>query len=380
MSNIEKLSDPNNLLEAFKKASDGSIWKASVQKYEINLLKNIRKTQLDLLNGTYKQGPFLEFELNERGHNRRIKALGIADRVVQGSLCNNILIPALEKYLVYDNGASQKNKGVDFCRRRLDTHLRKYYRLYGNEGYFLHIDFRKFFDNIRHEDLLKAFEDRLGDEKIMAILEEMIRSFRVDVSYSDEDLMGQVFNSMDYAKIPPELKTGEKFLEKSLGIGSQISQVAGIFFPTKIDTYCKVVRGCKYYGRYMDDIYIIHHDKDFLRSVLAGVREQSAEIGLFINEKKTQIFKISHGFSFLKIKYNLTDTGKIIKRPARVNITRQRRKMKKFRKLVDEGAMSLEDVRGEVKSWLGSMEKLNAYRTCQNIRELYRSLFSEDLP
>ena len=380
MSNIEKLSDPNNLLEAFKKASDGSIWKASVQKYEINLLKNIRKTQLDLLNGTYKQGPFLEFELNERGHNRRIKALGIADRVVQGSLCNNILIPALEKYLVYDNGASQKNKGVDFCRRRLDTHLRKYYRLYGNEGYFLHIDFRKFFDNIRHEDLLKAFEDRLGDEKIMAILEEMIRSFRVDVSYSDEDLMGQVFNSMEYAKIPPELKTGEKFLEKSLGIGSQISQVAGIFFPTKIDTYCKVVRGCKYYGRYMDDIYIIHHDKDFLRSVLAGVREQSAEIGLFINEKKTQIFKISHGFSFLKIKYNLTDTGKIIKRPARVNITRQRRKMKKFRKLVDEGAMSLEDVRGEVKSWLGSMEKLNAYRTCQNIRELYRSLFSEDLP
>lgn len=380
MNNLEKLADPNNLIEAFDRASDGSSWKASVQKYEMNLLKNIRKTQLDLLNGTYKQGDFLEFELNERGHNRRIKALGIADRVVQRSLCDNVLIPALEKHLVYDNGASQKNKGVDFCRRRLETHLRKYYRLYGNEGYFLHIDFRKFFDNIRHDELLAAFRSKLGDDDVMGVMEEMIHSFKVDISYTDEDLMNQVFNSMEYAKIPQEQKTGKRYLDKSLGIGSQISQVAGIFFPTKVDTYCKVVRGCKYYGRYMDDIYIIHHDKNFLRSVLAGVREQSAEIGLFINEKKTQIFKISHGFSFLKIKYNLTDTGKIIKRPARVNITRQRRKMKKFRKLVDEGAMSLEDVRGEVKSWLGSMEKLNAYRTCQNIRELYRSLFSEDLP
>lgn len=379
MNNLEKLADPNNLIEAYKRASSGSDWKASVQKYEINLLKNIRKTQLDLLNGTYKQGEFLEFELNERGHNRRIKALGIADRVVQRSFCDNILIPTLQKYLVYDNGASQKNKGVDFCRRRLDTHLRKHYKLHGNEGYFLHIDFRKFFDNIRHDELLEAFRDKLGDDEVMGIMEDMVRSFRIDISYTDEDLMNKVFNSMEYARIPREEKTGKRYLEKSLGIGSQISQVAGVFFPTKIDTYCKVVRGCKYYGRYMDDIYIIHHDKEFLRSVLDGVREQSTEIGLFINEKKTQIYKLSHGFTFLKVKYNLTDTGKIIKRPSRDNITRQRRKMRKFRKLWEEGAMSQEDVKGEVKSWLGSMEKLNAYRTCQNIRELYEALFGEEL-
>ena len=114
MKSLEKLSDANVLVDAFKKASAGSIWKSSVQKYEINLLRNIRKTQTELLNGSYQQGDFLEFELNERGHNRRIKALGIADRVVQRALCDNILMPELEKYMVYDNGASQKNKGVDF--------------------------------------------------------------------------------------------------------------------------------------------------------------------------------------------------------------------------------------------------------------------------
>lgn len=377
MSNLDAISDPNNLLDAFRKASNGSIWKSSVQKYEINLLKNIRQTQLDLQNSHYRQGEFLEFELNERGHNRHIKALGIADRVVQRALCDEVLMPQLGKYLIYDNGASQKDKGVEFCRRRLETHLHKYYRKYGSDGYFLHIDFRKFFDNIRHDKLLAAFNDKLDDDSVMPVLENMVQSFKIDISYSDKDLTDQVFNSMEYAKIPAELKTGKRYMAKSMGIGSQVSQAAGVFFPTKIDTYCKVVRGCKFYGRYMDDIYIIHHDKEFLRSVLDGVREQSAEIGLFINEKKTQIFKLRHGFAFLKIKYNLTETGKIIKRPARDNITRQRRKMKKFRKLVDEGAMSIEDARNEVKSWLGANENLNAYRTCQNIRQLYKDLFGE---
>lgn len=377
MSNLDAISNPNNLLDAFRKASNGSIWKSSVQKYEINLLKNIRQTQLDLQSNNYRQGEFLEFELNERGHNRHIKALGIADRVVQRALCDEVLMPQLGKYLIYDNGASQKDKGVEFCRRRLEAHLHKYYRKYGSDGYFLHIDFRKFFDNIRHDKLLAAFSDKLDDDSVMPVLENMVQSFKIDISYSDKDLTDQVFNSMEYAKIPADLKTGKRYMAKSMGIGSQVSQAAGVFFPTKIDTYCKVVRGCKFYGRYMDDIYIIHHDKEFLRSVLDGVREQSAEIGLFINEKKTQIFKLRHGFAFLKIKYNLTETGKIIKRPARDNITRQRRKMKKFRKLVDEGAMSIEDARNEVKSWLGANENLNAYRTCQNIRQLYKDLFGE---
>lgn len=379
MTNIDKLSDANNLIKAFNDASVGSIWKSSVQRYEINLLKNVRNTQIGLRNGTYKQGAFYEFELNERGHNRRIKALGIKDRVIQRSLCDNILTPDLSKYLVHDNGASQKNKGVDFCRRRLDAHLHKYYRKYGNDGYFLHIDFRKFFDNIPHDKLIEMFRSKYGNDSIMPLIEAMIRSFRIDISYTDEDLYNKVFNSMEYAKIPAELKTGKRYMGKSLGIGSQISQIAGIFYPTEIDTYCKVVRGCRYYGRYMDDIYIIHPNKEYLRDILKGVRDQALTLGLFINENKTQIFKIRHGFSFLKIRYILTESGKIIKRPDRANITRQRRKMRKFRGLVDNGRMSVNDAREEVRSWLGATRKLTAYRTCDSIESLWSELFDEPL-
>lgn len=375
MTNIEKLADANVLIDSFNKAKKGSIWKYSVQKYEVNLLKNTRQLQKDLLSGNYRQGNFLEFELNERGHNRRIKALGVADRVVQRGLCDEILLPTFRKYLIYDNGASLKNRGIHFSRQRLEKHLHSFYRKHGNNGYILHIDFRKFFDNIPHDKLIAAFDSKFEDKTIMPVLEHMIRSFEVDISYADHDLSNEVFNSLEYAKIPEELKTGERFMGKSMGIGSQISQVAGIYFPSRIDTYCKVVKGCKYYGRYMDDIYIIHQDKEFLKQLLVEVEAEATKLGLFLNKKKTQIDKLSHGFTFLKVKYNLTETGKLIKRPARVNIARQRKKMKKFQHLVAEGRMTEKDVKDEFKSWVGGLKRLNSYRTLQSMTELYYALF-----
>ena len=68
------------------------------------------------------------------------------------------------------------------------------------------------------------------------------------------------------------------------------------------------------------------------------------ELGLFINPKKTQIVKLSHGFTFLKIKYNLTETGKVQERISKDSVTRMRRKLKKFRSSWMPGEMSFDDV------------------------------------
>lgn len=52
---IEKVSDLDNLYKAFKEACKESKWKASVQKYDIDLLLNLVHTKDSLLDGTYKQ-------------------------------------------------------------------------------------------------------------------------------------------------------------------------------------------------------------------------------------------------------------------------------------------------------------------------------------
>ena len=382
MKDMESVYDANALLDAFRQAKKGTAWKESVQRYEMNLLRNINHTQKELANGTYEQKDFYEFSLSERGKTRHIKSMHISDRVVQRSVCDNVLIPELQRYLIYDNGASMEGKGIHFARKRLSTHLHRYYRKHkSNEGYILLIDFSKFFDNINHEPLIEAMRNKIGDTETMSFVEKLIDTFKIDVSYmTDEEYkesLNTLYNALEYAKIDEEELTGQKFMKKSVGIGCQISQISGVFYPTRIDNYCKIVKGMKYYGRYMDDIYIIHEDKEYLKQLLKEIEQICDELGLFINAKKTQIIKLSKGFTFLKIKYSLTDTGKVVQRVSRDSVTRMRRKLKKLRIKLDQGEIGFEDVRCAYNSWRGSVAHYDSYTTLKNMDKLFDELFIE---
>lgn len=384
MKDMESVYDANSLLDAFKKSKKGTAWKESVQRYEMNLLRNINQTQKEMKDGTYEQKDFYEFKLHERGKTRHIKSMHISDRVVQRSVCDNVLVPELSKYLTYDNGASMEGKGIHFARKRMATHLHKFYRKHkSNEGYVLQIDFSKFFDNIVHDGLIKEMRKKIGDKETMSFIEKLIDTFRVDVSYmTDEEYdnsINTLYDALQHAQIDKALLTGEKYMRKSVGIGSQISQISGVYYPTRIDNYCKIVRGMKYYGRYMDDIYIIHEDKEFLKGLLNDIRGICDELGLFINPKKTQIVKLSHGFTFLKIKYSLTETGKVIQRISKDSVLREKRKLKKLRGLLEEGKVSFADVRCSYASWRGGVAHYDSHTILQNMDKFFDELFIKPL-
>ena len=170
---INKISNSNVLINSFYEAKKNSSWKNSVQQYEANLLKNIRKTQLELRNKTYKQGEFYNFYLCERGKERYVRSISFYDRVIQRALCDQ-LNPIVEPYLIYDNGASVKNKGIDFARKRIENHLHKYYRKFGNQGYALVIDFSKFYDNIVHKPLMDMYREIIDDEDIINLISHLV--------------------------------------------------------------------------------------------------------------------------------------------------------------------------------------------------------------
>lgn len=163
-------------------------------------------------------------------------------------------------------------------------------------------------------------------------------------------------------------------LKRSMGIGSVVSQIAGIYLPTPIDTWCKTVRGVHCYDAYMDDRIIIHPSKEFLHALLEEIKVIAKDIGVFIHGKKTQIVKLSHGFTFLKTKYILTDTGRIIRRIPRDVVVRERRKLKKLARFVAAGEMSPKAFTEQYRSWRGDKRKYNAYRTLRNMDLLYKEL------
>nr|DAP09210.1 MAG TPA: group II intron reverse transcriptase/maturase [Caudoviricetes sp.] len=372
-----EIFDGNVLYESFIRAKQGSDWKPQVQKFEMNYLFELADLQTELVSGDYKFLPNTEFTIHERGKVRRITGEQIRDRVSKHALCDEILTPAVQKYLIYDNSASQVGKGIDFARKRLLTHLRKYYSQHkSNDGYILLIDFSKYYDNIRHDRLMEQFEKYIHDPNALNFLRKVVDRSKVDVSYmTDEEYAGcmdTLFNSLEYEQVGKTLRTGERYMYKHLNIGDQVAQVAGIIYPIPIDNYVKIVRGVKFYGRYMDDSYAIHESKEFLEDLLQGIIAIANELGITVNTRKTRICKLSSMWRFLQVQYSLTDTGRVIQKINPKRLTAMRRKMKKLVYKLSE-----KEFDDWFNAWMCNHYKIMSKQQRENMNTLYAQLKKE---
>lgn len=166
------------------------------------------------------------------------------------------------------------------------------------------------------------------------------------------------------------------FGDKGLGLGSQVSQIAAIALPNRIDHYIKDVLGMKAYERYMDDGLIVHRSKAKLRECLGHLKRLCAELGIKLNEKKTQIVKLTRGFTFLKVRFRFGKNGAIVRRACNKGIKHMRDKLKIFRRWVDSGRMTLEDVNTSLTSWRGHMKKFHSYFAVQTVERKKCELFA----
>ena len=380
--------DANAIYDAGSKAMRGSPFKYGTQLFEMNHLLRTAELQRDMMNGTYRPGPGQKFQIRERGKSRFITSNTMVDKTVNHLLCDDVLSPALRKYLIYDNGASQKGKGVSFHRKRFEAHLHKYYNTYGtNEGYALLVDFSGYYANIPHDrciEVLHYFLEReVKDPEELRVAKELIghifRTFEIDVSrFSDEEIAEMYSGKVDpmlNISVDPGALTGEKMLRKGVDIGNQTSQDIGIIYPHRIDNYAKIIMGVKNYGRYTDDFYAFHPDKAFLRALLDGIRTIAEDYGLIINERKTRICKLSQPFRHLQICYALTDTGRVIRKINPKSITRERRKLKAYKRLLDQGRIDYDTIENAFKSWIGGHFKYMSMQQIARMSDLYQQLY-----
>lgn len=369
-----EIFDGNALFEAYKRAKKGSDWKPQVQRFEMTYLLELSRIQRELQEMTYEFLPSTQFVLNERGKTRVIRGEQIQDRIVKHTLCDEVLNPAVKNFLIYDNGASLVGKGIAFTRKRLLTHLRRYYaQHHSNDGYILLIDFSKYYDNIRHDILMELMKKYVTDEHSLWLLQKTVDRSKVDVSYMSDDeyenCLDILFNSLLYQEIDQRLLTGEKFMGKHLNIGDQVAQTAGIAYPIPIDNFVKIVKGVKFYGRYMDDSYAIHESKEFLEELLKGIVEIAGSLGITVNLKKTRICKLSDHWRFLQIQYSLTDTGRVIQKINPKRLTAMRRKMKKLAPKLTE-----KEFTDFFRSWFKNHYKIMSRYQRNNIETLFNQL------
>lgn len=344
---FEELMELDRLNKCTYESVKQSRWKATTQRYLANLLLRNLQLQRDVLNHEYSVKPTVDFYLNERGRVRYIQAPVVGDRTIQKTFTENVLTPSLIPHVIYDNYASIKHRGTSFARKRFEIMLKRYIRIYGIDGYILFIDIKKYFENIDHDVLKELIYPHIMNE--------------------DKDVIDLIYYIIDTSS-----KTN-----KGLNLGSEAPQVLALYYLTPVDVYVKVVKSIKYYGRYMDDIFIIARTKEELFLLLDEIEEVLLSLKLEINKKKTQVIKLRHGFTFLQIKYNVLKSGKILKRLTRKKIVRERRRLKAFKRLYDLGIMSENEVWNCYQSWRGTIVKEHnaCYHSVHSMDMLYKSLF-----
>ena len=231
MQEYEKIYDFQNLYNSYKKARKGKRWKEAAVKFEVNLMEAILLLQRQLKTKTYTLSEYNVFKVYEP-KERLVMSNSYKDKVVQHSICDNVLEPTLTKTFILDNYASQVGKGTDFGLNRLNYFMRRYYRQNKTaEGWVLKCDIRKYFYNIDHTKLKVMIRKHITCKDTLWLLDMIIDSTEGNIG------------------IP---------------IGNQSSQLFALLYLSGLDHFIKEKLGVKFYGRYMDDFYLIHKDKEFL--------------------------------------------------------------------------------------------------------------------
>lgn len=339
---IEDVFGFDNLYRAGKKCCNGVRWKNSVQRFEMHLFSTTAHTRKRIINGTWKSDKYYHFTLCERGKVRPIDAPRIQDRQVHKVYTQEVLTPLYTPSMMHNNGASIRGKGFEFSKRMLRKDLRWHYRRYGNNGWIVLIDFRKFFPSVAHSELFKRHQKLIHNDALRALGDSIVRTIPGDFG---------------------------------LPLGVEPSQIEMVAFPSDVDNYIKCQLGMKCAGHYMDDYYIIVPPDRDPKTIMRLVVDKAKTLKLTVSPSKSKIVPLAKPFRYCKAKYMLTCNGKVIVNGNRDSFKRARRKIKAFYCKVQNHEMTYEDVWTSVNGMLAYFERYSDHGRVLRLRRLFYAVF-----
>lgn len=273
-----------------------------------------------LIRKTYKTSEYEVFIKKDTGKEREIYKLPyFPDRIVHWAIIQ-VVEPIFLNRLNGCTHSAIPNKGIHSAFKQLDKYMRN-----DVEGtkYCLKLDVKKFYPSIDHNLLKLMYRTLFKDPNLLWLLDEIIDS-------TDGD--------------------------KGVPIGNYLSQYSGNLFLSKFDRWIKEKLRAKYYIRYMDDIVILHHDKNYLRKLLKEINKYLKNINLEI-KGDYQIFPSrTRGIDFVGYRH-FGDYVLLRKSTSKRLIRKMRNIMKKLR---NGGKLTYSDY-CSINSYKGWLKWCNGY-------------------
>lgn len=339
MSDFQKLVDFGNLYNSCKVSLKGKGKRQSAIRFNVLALENLCVMKRQLIDHTYKIGAYTEFIVSEP-KRRVVKSGSFRDKVLQHCLCDYVLLPKLKDVFILDNYAGQTGKGTLFGLNRLSENLLSFYDKHGCNGYILKCDIAKFFYSIDHKAMKECVRQYFDDVDIQWICDLFI-------------------DSTEGCGLP---------------LGNQCSQVFALMFLDGLDHFVKENLGCEYYGRYMDDFYLLAESKEYLQECLIQIKAYLADLQLELNNK-TEIVPMQKGIRFLGFHSYLMDDGKVIRKLTGDNKRQIKKRLRTNAKLVQAGKMSRAKFDEKYLSWKNHASHGNCYKLITEMDKFVESLF-----
>lgn len=328
-----------------RRCCNGVRWKQSTQNFELHLFSGTARRRREVLEGRWKPRKCTHFTLRERGKVRPIDAPHITDRQVHKTLCNEVLVPLYNPSMIYDNGASQRDKGLHWHFRRIKDQLHWHFRRWGREGAVGLIDLKGFFPNAPRWSIYQRHQRLITNPDLRWLADTVVR----------------------YAPSTAP--------ERGMPLGVEPSQQEMVALPSAVDNWLKCQKGIHCAGHYMDDYYIIMPDVEQLKAVIREMVRRFETMGIRVNKRKCRIIPLTKPFRWCKARFTLTETGKIKVNGSRDGIKRARRKLKLFYREFKAGKRPLKDVEQYMNCQSAYYKNFNDHGRLLRLQRLYHAIF-----
>lgn len=333
MDDFERAVSMAELCKAAKECRKGVSNKAGPVEFNLHRLSSCKRLKDDIVSGKYKMRPGTRV-IVYRPKYRVATAPWFRDRVWQRSMCNNGVYEDLTQGFLTYNVACQKGKGTDMAISRVIKMLQRLHRTNpGAKIYGAHLDIKGFFPSTPQGEVKAMDDERISDERFLPFIYEIIDSIK------DERRLLEI--------------ESDPFGERGTGLGSQINQLNQIALLDPIDH--EVIIHCKNYIRYNDDMLVLSHDKKDIEKVRLIIKNHLEGLGLIMTDK-AGIFTVDKGFYFLRKKFIMKESGKIIIRLHKKALSEERKTLRGLKRCVDCGLRTMEDVKNHYQSWVANAE------------------------
>jgi retron-type reverse transcriptase len=272
-------------------------------QFELNADENLIKLRDDILAKTYRPSRSTAHII----HNpviREIFAATFRDRVVHHLIFDTVY-DWWDKRFIYDSYSCRVGKGTLLGVQRLDYHIRAVSDNYKKEVYVLKMDIQGYFMSLPRRELYERAMWGLDRQFIgrQDSKEYELIKFLWYQTIMDDPIHGvrKRGSLKGWTELPDSKSLFKQEPGKGIVIGNLTSQLLSNVYLDMLDRFIVYDLGYKYYGRYVDDFYIVVDEAGVaqLKKDIKAIEMFLAAKKLTLHPRKRSLRKSSQGVPFL---------------------------------------------------------------------------------